>query len=354
MRRLLVLLVLASAVLAPGAGASQVISTSTVTGLTLGVNSKGEALLTYKQGGKVVHVLAWGAVNAIPPTPTGKQVAFQLDYSGGFDKYYNEDAAIQKLRKEFAKIRYTPGYLANPVTKKLQQASQYASNYWNTGGFACGKYDGPALAWLVTACKAPDGSYWAVQSWQRRLPHRGIDPWQPVQGSSSFDVSHWSGDIASVSVYVDWPRTFNYETEQIFGRMTYAGQPVHGFRTTASGAPTDGYGRGLYIDTLDSAYGAGWKRETSIVFRNPSGSFCYSFYPTNDVSLPGRPSRPAGNGSRYRISAMGPGVTPDVEAEADGIGRYDSGSAADAELERNRLSLYDDVTAGDKFCATQR
>src|SRR6478735_1917825 len=103
MRRLFVLLVLASAVFAPGAGASQVISTSTVTGLTLGVNTKGEALLTYKQGGRLIHVLAWGAVNAVPPTPGGTQVAFKLDYSGGFDKYYNQDPSIQQLRKEFAK-----------------------------------------------------------------------------------------------------------------------------------------------------------------------------------------------------------------------------------------------------------
>ena len=94
MRRIFVLLVLAAAVYAPTAGASQVISTSTVTGLTLGVNHKGEALLTYKQGGRLVHVLAWGAINAVPPTPAGKQVAFQLDYSGGFDKYYTQDAAI--------------------------------------------------------------------------------------------------------------------------------------------------------------------------------------------------------------------------------------------------------------------
>src|SRR5438477_6886995 len=125
MRRMLVLLALASAVFAPGAGASQVISTSTATGLTLGVNSKGEALLTYKQDGRLVHVLAWGAVNAVAPTPGGTQVAFKLDYSGGFDKYYTQDPSIAKLRLEFSKIRFTPGYLANPVTKKLQQASQF-------------------------------------------------------------------------------------------------------------------------------------------------------------------------------------------------------------------------------------
>src|SRR5262249_51147930 len=131
-------------------------------------------------------------------------------------------------------------------------------------------------------------------------------------------------------------------------------QPVHGFRTTNNGAPVDGFGRGLYIDTLDSAYGAGWKRETSIVFRNPSGAFCYSFYPTNDVSLPGHPSRPAGKGSRYRITVMGPGVTRDVVAEADGIGAYPPGNPQDVALERERLALYDQITAGDKFCATQR
>ena len=100
---------------------------------------------------------------------------------------------------------------------------------WKTFGATCGAYDGPPLAWLVRACEAPDGSYWAIQTWQRKLPHRGVDPWLPLQRAFTFDVSHWTGDIASVRLEVDWPRTFNFETEQIFGRMTYAGQPVHGF-----------------------------------------------------------------------------------------------------------------------------
>ena len=72
----------------------------------------------------------------------------------------------------------------------------------------------------------------------------------------------------------------------------FDGVPVHGFHTVkGTGAPQDRYGRSLYIDTFDSAYGSGWKRETSIVFRNPTGVFCYSFWPTNDVSLPGKPAR---------------------------------------------------------------
>jgi hypothetical protein len=309
--------VIAVGVLAPGALASSPLTDVNLRDVRLEVDGQGQALVSYvREDGRPRHVLLWGAVNALPPSTDVPQVAFKRDYAGGWRKYHD-------------------------------------SSYWKRFRGACRPYDGPPLPFLVVACKAPDGSYWAVQAWQRRLPHRGVDPWLPAQGAWSFDVSHWTGPVATLEFDVDWPKTFNYETEQIFGRLTYAGQPVHGFRTTASGVPTDGYGRGLYIDTLDSAYGAGWKRETSIVFHNPTGSFCYSFYPTNDVSLPGRPSRPAGNGSRYRISVIGPGVTPDLQAEVAGIGRY-SGSAADVALERKQLAAYDAVTSGDKFCATQR
>jgi hypothetical protein len=327
MRRLLVLLALASAVLAPGAGASQVISTSTVTGLTLGVNTKGEALLTYTQGGKVVHVLAWGAINAIPPTRTGKQVAFQLDYSGGFDKYYNQDAAVQQLRKEFTKIRYTPGYLANPVTKKLQQASQFASNYWKTGGFSCGKYDGPALAWAVTACKAQDGTYWAVQSWQRDLPDYGVAP-TATQASWEVHLAHWKGNLPELTISTDWAW---HQWDHIYGTYTYDGTPVYGFKSTAVGAPLDTFGRNLYVDTFDSKYGSGWIRENSFLTHTNTGVFCYSFNPHG--------AHPAGNGAKYRATILGPGVTPDVMWEGVPPGAYDK--AADETANQQIAGLGD-------------
>jgi hypothetical protein len=322
MRRLLVLLVLAAATFAPAAGASQVVSTSTVTGLTLGVNSKGEALLSYKQGGKVVHVLAWGAINAVAPTPGGTQVAFKLDYSGGFDKYYNEDAAVQALRKEFTKIRYTPGYLANPVTKKLQQASQFASNYWKTGGFSCGKYDGPQLAWLVTACKAPDGTYWAVQSWQRLLPDYGVTP-TPTQAAWEVHLAHWQGPLPVLTVATDWAW---HQWDHIFGTYTYDGHPVFGFKSTSSGAPLDTFGRNLYVDTFDSKYGKGWIRENSFLTHTNTGAFCYSFNPHG--------AHPAGNGTQYRATILGPGVTPDVMWEGVPPGAYDktADEAANAQI----------------------
>src|SRR5207248_2786098 len=99
------------------------------TSVTLNVNAKGEAMVTYTVNGQQKHVLAWGAVNAVPPSKSCPQVAFKLDYSGGYGKYH-----------------------------KL--------NYW-LSDFVCLPYDGPPLAWKVAACKALDGSYWALQAWQR-------------------------------------------------------------------------------------------------------------------------------------------------------------------------------------------
>lgn len=312
-------ILLAAAALAVAAGpaaASMPLTDTNITGITLEVDSSGEALVSYvRANGEPRHVLLWGAVNALTPGSGVPQVHFERDYAGGWGEYHD-------------------------------------ASYWKTFRNACRPYSGPALPYFVVGCTAPDGSYWAIQSWQRGLPHRGYPPWTPAQSAWSFDVSHWSGPIADVQLYDDWP--FNGETVGIFGNLSYDGAPVHGFSTTATGVPKDGYGRMLYIDTYDSAYGAGWQRETSIDFRDPVGDFCYSFWPTNDPTLPGAPSRPAGTGSEYRISVIGPGVTPDVSAEVAGLGPYDPSNAQDVAYEQSQLALFDQITAGDKFCPTQR
>jgi hypothetical protein len=276
------------------------------TSITLKVNGS-HALVEYHANGRARHVLVWGAINARTPESGLPQVRFKHDYSGGL-----------ALEHRAMWVRF-----------KGQ----------------CRPYDGPPLAYLVSACKAPDGSYWALQSWQRDLPHRGWDPWTDGQRAWELHVSHWSGELAHVELYADW--AFHGEAHDIFGRMTYGGVPVHGFATTANGEPTDSYGRSLYIDTFDSAYASGWKRETSIVFRKPNGAFCYSFWPTHDASLPGTPARPAGNGAKYRLSVVGPGVTPDVTVETPDLGRYDP------QVEKQQDVLFTQVIAGDKFCSTQ-
>jgi hypothetical protein len=262
----------AAAVLAQTASASQLIDRN-AHGVRLAVNAKGEALVTYGAAGRVKHVLAWGAVNAIAPTQARPQTAFKLDYAGGWGKYHRD--------------------------------------YWKTFGTACGRYDGPALAWFVTGCRAADGTYWALQAWQRALPDYGMAP-NAAQSVWELRLSHWTGALPELDITLDWAyRRF----DQLFGTYTYNGSPVYGFHSTASGNPLDTFGRNVYVDTFDSAYGSGWRRDNSFLTHTGRGSFCYGFYPHG--------AHPAGNGTMYRATTEGPGVTPDVMWQGTAPGTYD-------------------------------
>ena len=235
---------------ASSAMASELIARD-ATDVRLHVNRSGQALLSYRAHGRQRNVLAWGAINARSSESGRRQVAFRLDYSG-------------------------PSSIANACVPTR-----------------------PPLAWLVTACRAPDGSYWAVQSWQRTLPNYGVaaggrDTWE-------LRLSHWSGPIPRLEVHFGW--TYG-RFHQLFGRLTYRGLPVYGFSSTPVGRPLDDYGRNIYVDTLDSAYGAGWHRENSFLTHRPTGGFCYGFYTHGN--------RPSGRGARYRATVIGPGVTPDA------------------------------------------
>lgn len=275
--------VAATACLAQGASASQLIDRN-ARDVSLAVNARGEALVTYRVGSHVRHVLAWGALNAIAPTQARPQVKFRLDYAGGWGKYRRD--------------------------------------YWKTFRNSCRPYDGPALAWFVAACKAPDGSYWALQAWQRGLPDYGVKP-STAQAAWELRLSHWRGPLPVLSISVDWAyRRF----DKLFGTFTYLGQPVYGFHATSAGSPLDSFGRNVYVDTFDSAYGPGWRRDNSFLTHSGRGSFCYGFYPHG--------GRPAGKGLRYRATVEGPGVTPDVTWQGNAPGVFDASAhrAASREL----------------------
>jgi hypothetical protein len=274
MRRLVVfsLLVGLAAALASTAGASQLIDRN-ATGVKLAVNAKGEALITYRAHGAVKHVLAWNALNAIAPTRARPQVAFKLDYAGGWGKYHKE--------------------------------------YWKTFGAKCGAYDGPALAWSMTACKASDGSYWALQAWQRMLPNYGVTP-TATSAVWELRLSHWTGELPVLTISTDWAW---HQWDHLFGTFTYGGAPVFGFKSKSSGEPLDTFGRNIYLDTFNSVYGAGWKRENSFLTHTSTGAFCYSVNP--------HPGHPSGKGTKYRATVEGPGVTPDVMWQGDSPGTYD-------------------------------
>ena len=267
----------------PGAASASQLIDRDASQLHLLVARNGTALLQYNAHGIKRQVAVWGAINARHPNPNVAQVKFKLDYSG------------RTWRK--AKLKN-----------------------------ACRPYDGPELAWFVTGCTASDGSYWAVQSWQRVLPDLGFTPWLTTQTVWELHISHWTGPVAELTLGTDW--VYHGRWEELFGQLTYRGVPVHGFKTTSRGVTLDGYGRNLYLDTFDSVYGPGWRRENGFVTHKPNGNFCYGFYPfkTAAYSHPtgSEPTRGPGVGARYRISVIGPGVTPDVSAEIDGLHPFDA------------------------------
>jgi hypothetical protein len=290
------------------ASASQLIARN-ASNIKLEVNAKGTAMVTYSTRAKVTHLLAWGAVNARHRPGSSKigQLHFRLDYSGGWRH------------------------------RKLT---------WKTFKNACRPYDGPELVWFVTGCKASNGSYWALQSWQTALPDLGMAPWLARQRTWWLHLSHWTGELAKLDAYTDW--VYGGRFQEVFGRYTYQGVGIRGFGTTEYGNPTDRYGRLLYLDTYNSAYGPGWMRENSFVSHGPPGIFCYGFFPHNPYvggyqhprGLPNRKRGP-GTGEMYRITVEGPGVTPDVMWQGAGLHAFNRNNPSDVSLENQMNTTLD-------------
>jgi hypothetical protein len=255
---LLTLLLVAALAAAPAFGSA--IIGRDVTGATLSIDNRGQAHVSYRSGGQERHVTAGGAINARAPSNQHAQVKFRFHYG---------------LK----------------------------------GTGVCLPYDGPPLAWVIKACKAPDGSYWALQEWVRLKPNYG-----GTTGAKELHLSHWSGPLAVLTIYQNWA---NKRYRHLFGRLTYKGRGVYGFTATGHGSPLDRYGRNIYVDTFDSRYGKGWHRENGFLTHHRGrtlGDFCYGFFPHF--------GHPPGKGTRYRATVEGPGVTPDVMWAAGDIGRF--------------------------------
>ena len=308
MARVLVVLAVSCFILASPASASEQVDVD-VDDVTLMVNTRGEALVSYtKRTGERRDVLVWGAVNARPPTDGEPQVRFAVDYSGGWK------------------------------TRGRRVASSFRD--------ACTHYDGPALPLLVAACRAPDGSFWALQRWQRLLPMRGLEPFRPQQAALELHLSHWTGPLPELQVSPNW--TYGGRWQGLFGRLSYHGAAVFGTRT--ANGPADGHARYVYIDTYNSTYGPGWRRDAAKVTHVGNGAFCYSFVPqTPPRGYPTAAVRGPGNGERHRVTAMGPGVTPIVQWEGAGLQRFDP--AADRAFD----TLFDRLVGpSDSVCRAER
>jgi hypothetical protein len=293
-RALPIFLGASAAITLPTPAAASEKLTDNASNAVLKVDAAGHAVVYFTRNGRRYHPVVWGAVNARHPTRSAPQVSFEIDYSGGYMR------------------------LGRPL--------------WKTIRNRCRPYDGPPLPWLVAACKAPDGSYWALQEFRRLLPNLGLDPWRREQRARELHISHWTGDVARLEVWTDWVMSERWH--EVFGRLTYRGQPVYGFRSTRAGAPLDGYGRLIYLDVYNSALGRGWKRENSFLAGRPNGRFCYMLVPRDRYpGYPRGPRRPAAHGELYRLTAGGPGVTPFVMTTIPGLPNFNPANPAHVSLE---------------------
>jgi hypothetical protein len=285
--KVLLLVVFTAALMAPAvAGASKLIVRN-ATHITLKVNAKNRAVVSYRAKGIVRHVLVWGAINAKPPDRAhpDSQVKFHVDYSGG-------------------------------------SASPWGSGYWRRVKNACTRWRGSGVTLAVTVCTMPDGSHWALQSWKRLMPNGGYKCCQtPQQGKRELHISHWKGPLAQLWLKWNWTRaTSQYpHLDKLFGRATYKGVGTYGFSNTRTGAPTDSFGRLVFVDTYNPPkWGKGWRRENSFLVHRPSdGGFCDTLWPNRY----GR-HHASGYGQKYRATMDGPGVTPIVRWKGPPPGNY--------------------------------
>jgi len=278
-------LALVLALACPGAAAASQLIDRGATAVRLVVGADGSAYLSYRAHGKALRVRAAGARNALAPSRARPQVSLSIDFSGDLGRGRGGGRGNESV---------------------------------------CRLYDGPPLHWLVAACKAPDGSYWAVQSWQRGLADYGTG-FSNVP--ADLRLSHWRGPLASLYVNVDW--AYGGRADHLYGAVSYLGGAVFGFHSSRFGAPLDSYGRSVYLDTNGSAYGSGWRRENSFLTHRPTGYFCYGLFPHG--------KRPAGKGTEYRATTIGPGVTPDLFWQGGAPGPYDR--AVDGERNTEQLRL---------------
>jgi hypothetical protein len=86
--------------------------------------------------------------------------------------------------------------------------------------------------------------------------------------------------------------------------------------------------------------------------------FCYGFYRRNPWVggyahprwTPNR-KRPTGVGEQYRLTAAGPGVTPDVTWQGPGLHPYNRGNPSDVALESAMNAERDAIRAGYRKCS---
>ncbi len=313
MRRVFLVAVLAGAFVVGALGASgafgSVLLARSAKDVRLKITGGGKALVKYKRNGKRNYILAWGAINARAHPKCGR---LQGPLCG-------PPQVNMKHRRVFPGGRKGRTIINGP-------------NH-------CKRYDGPKLAFVVAACKAPDGTYWVLQAWVRL----GRVCTRANAGPKELRISHFSGPVAKLHLFLDWhtphPHVPNpVHFDHLFGWYDYKHQPVFGLRWDAQGVPLDGYGRVIYMHSRNARCGKGWRHNESGLSKPIHGQTCHTYGPAGS-------RRWLSTGDMYKATAMGPGVTPDVT-----WGPVPALTVFDPIWELTANELQEKLARGSKFC----
>lgn len=270
-----------------------------------------KSLLSFRSHGHRNIILAWGALNARAHPKCGK--------------LFGPPCGPRQVEMSHRRL-HRSGHLARRLLARPN---------------LCHTYDGPELAYWVTGCKAPDGTYWALQQWIRLGPVCT----RADRGTYELRLSHWSGPLALLHMHLDWttphPHMANpVRYTHLFGSYSYKGKPVYGLNWTGTGVPTDGYGRVIYIESHSARCGHSgvWVNDESGLSKPIRGQFCHNYSPPGTKHF-------LSTGDMYRAIAMGPGVTPDVT-----WGPVNALDVFDPLYELKMNALQRKLARGSKFC----
>ena len=263
--------------------------------MKIAVNAKGEALFTYNKADGIHHVLVWGAINAI--APTGRRAPGEVQARLFRRLGLAPHALLEEVRLHVRPLR-RPG--ACESRRSLQGARRLV------------------LGGAELAAAASGSRLHAVGRGSPRAVARGL---------ALVGRHRAARDRLGLGLRRPLPG--------LFGRFTYRGSA----RCTASARrasvrPPTASAVSIYLDTYNSVYGQGWRRENSFVSHNPTGVFCYGFYPFDPTK--GGYTHPAGwtamrgpgTGEKYRLTASGPGVTPNISVIVPGLHPFDKRKSA--------------------------
>ena len=238
---------------AAGSAAPSQLLVRNAANVRLTVSARGVATLSYTTRGVRRHAIAWGARDALAPRQTRPQVRFRVDYTGGWGAFGRPGLAGTR------RVPSVPRAGASVARGRVHGARRIV-----LGGTA------------MAAAHFDEGQRGNV-----RAPPVALDR-KTRRRSRSASIRAPTGTSSSAGT-------------------ASAACPSTAFGRTRRGEPLDPYGRNIYVDTYDSVYGSGWHRENGFLARRPAGLFCYVL------------DQVEGKGTKYRATALGPGVTPIVE-----------------------------------------